>query len=89
MPQRTWFITGVNSGFGRIMTEHLLERGDRIAGTARKLEQLHEVLHRAVDTELTRYATLVQRSSGLFRYVAMPVCPLYSRRMKVRVLRLT
>ena len=43
MPQRTWFITGVNSGFGRIMTEHLLERGDRVAGTARKLEQLDDL----------------------------------------------
>ena len=43
MPQRTWFITGVSSGFGRIMTEKLLERGDRVAGTARKLEQLAEL----------------------------------------------
>ncbi len=42
MPQRTWFITGVNSGFGRSMTEKLLERGDRVAGTARKLEQLDD-----------------------------------------------
>ena len=46
LPQRTWFITGVNSGFGRIMTEHLLERGDRVAGTARKLEQLHDLKSR-------------------------------------------
>jgi NAD(P)-dependent dehydrogenase (short-subunit alcohol dehydrogenase family) len=33
MPQRNWLITGVTSGFGRIMTEQLLARGDRIAGT--------------------------------------------------------
>ncbi|XVU28700.1 SDR family oxidoreductase [Actinoplanes sp. CA-054009] len=32
----TWFITGVNSGLGRHMTEQLLERGDRVAGTVRK-----------------------------------------------------
>jgi NAD(P)-dependent dehydrogenase (short-subunit alcohol dehydrogenase family) len=32
----TWFITGINSGFGRRMTEQLLERGDRVAGTVRK-----------------------------------------------------
>jgi NAD(P)-dependent dehydrogenase (short-subunit alcohol dehydrogenase family) len=31
MPQRNWRITGVSSGFGRIMTEQLLARGDRIA----------------------------------------------------------
>ncbi|MBM2614076.1 SDR family oxidoreductase [Actinoplanes sp. LDG1-06] len=32
----TWFITGVNSGLGRAMTERLLERGDRVAGTVRR-----------------------------------------------------
>ncbi|MEU3986624.1 SDR family oxidoreductase [Streptomyces sp. NPDC026672] len=36
MTRRTWFITGVNSGFGRRMTEQLLERGDRVAGTVRR-----------------------------------------------------
>ena len=40
MAQRTWFITGVNSGFGLVTTELLLKRGDRVAGTARKLQQL-------------------------------------------------
>jgi NADP-dependent 3-hydroxy acid dehydrogenase YdfG len=34
---------GVNSGFGRIMTEKLLERSDRVAGTARKLEELDDL----------------------------------------------
>jgi NAD(P)-dependent dehydrogenase (short-subunit alcohol dehydrogenase family) len=33
--QRTWFITGTSSGFGRIMTEQLLARGDRVAATLR------------------------------------------------------
>src|SRR5689334_15009188 len=36
MTQRTWFITGVNSGFGRRMTEQLLERGDLVVGTVRR-----------------------------------------------------
>ena len=35
MTQRTWFITGVSSGLGRYMTELLLERGERVAGTLR------------------------------------------------------
>ncbi|CAI6060404.1 SDR family oxidoreductase [Cohnella sp. JJ-181] len=35
MAQRTWFITGINSGFGRQMAEQLLARGDRVAGTVR------------------------------------------------------
>jgi NAD(P)-dependent dehydrogenase (short-subunit alcohol dehydrogenase family) len=40
MTQQTWFITGVSSGLGRIMAEQLLERGDRVAATARKTEAL-------------------------------------------------
>jgi len=43
MTQKTWFITGVSSGFGRNMTEQLLERGDRVAGTARKLEAMKDI----------------------------------------------
>ncbi|MFL5801679.1 MAG: SDR family oxidoreductase [Roseiflexaceae bacterium] len=35
MAQRTWFITGVSSGFGRELTRQLLERGDRVVGTVR------------------------------------------------------
>ncbi len=38
--QRTWLITGINRGLGRALTEALLARGDRVAGTARKLDEL-------------------------------------------------
>ncbi|WP_050478407.1 SDR family oxidoreductase [Herbaspirillum rhizosphaerae] len=41
--QRTWFITGVNSGFGRLMTEQLLARGDRVAGTVRKMDAMDDL----------------------------------------------
>ncbi|QSQ25322.1 SDR family oxidoreductase [Pyxidicoccus parkwayensis] len=41
MTNRTWFITGVSSGFGRHMTEQLLERGERVAGTVRKLDSMN------------------------------------------------
>jgi NAD(P)-dependent dehydrogenase (short-subunit alcohol dehydrogenase family) len=43
MSQKTWFITGINSGFGRQMTEQLLERGDKVAGTVRKLDAVAEL----------------------------------------------
>ena len=33
---RTWFITGIGGGFGRLMTEQLLAAGDRVAGTFRR-----------------------------------------------------
>ena len=41
--QRTWFITGTSTGFGRIMTEQLLARGDRVAATLRSPEALAEL----------------------------------------------
>lgn len=43
MKKRTWFITGVNSGFGRHMTEQLLERGDCVAGTVRKMDSMNDL----------------------------------------------
>jgi NAD(P)-dependent dehydrogenase (short-subunit alcohol dehydrogenase family) len=36
----TWFITGSSSGFGRLLTERLLARGDRVAATLRRPEAL-------------------------------------------------
>lgn len=44
MTQRTWFITGSSSGFGRLMTEQLLERGDRVAATARDTAALDDLV---------------------------------------------
>jgi NAD(P)-dependent dehydrogenase (short-subunit alcohol dehydrogenase family) len=37
---RTWFITGASKGFGREWAEAALERGDRVAATARRVEAL-------------------------------------------------
>lgn len=37
---QTWFITGTSSGFGRLLTEKLLLRGDRVAAALRKPEAL-------------------------------------------------
>lgn len=39
-PGKTWFITGASRGFGRVWTEAALERGDKVAATARKPETL-------------------------------------------------
>ncbi|MFF5076347.1 SDR family oxidoreductase [Actinoplanes sp. NPDC000266] len=43
MTSKTWFITGVNSGFGRQMTEQLLSRGDRVAGTVRRSHSVDDL----------------------------------------------
>lgn len=49
MASKTWFITGVNSGIGRQLTEQLLARGDRVAGTVRKEGSADDLLHRYPD----------------------------------------
>ncbi|MCW2810203.1 MAG: short-chain dehydrogenase [Friedmanniella sp.] len=41
---KTWFITGASKGFGREWAEAALERGDKVAGTARKIETLDDLL---------------------------------------------
>ncbi|GAA1782507.1 MULTISPECIES: SDR family oxidoreductase [Streptomonospora] len=40
---KTWFITGTSSGFGRLLTERLLARGDRVAATARRPEAVQDL----------------------------------------------
>jgi NAD(P)-dependent dehydrogenase (short-subunit alcohol dehydrogenase family) len=39
----TWFVTGASRGFGRKLTEQLLARGDRVAATLRRPEQLDDL----------------------------------------------
>lgn len=42
--QKTWFITGSTRGFGRALTVAALEAGDRVAATARRPEQLDDLV---------------------------------------------
>ena len=37
---KVWFITGTSKGFGRVWAEAALERGDRVAATARNADTL-------------------------------------------------
>lgn len=45
----TWFITGTSTGFGRLLTEQLLARGDRVAATLRRPEVLDDLRERFGD----------------------------------------
>ncbi|MBB4571190.1 hypothetical protein [Rhizobium leucaenae] len=45
MSGKVWFITGDSRGFGRIWADAALNRGDKVAVTARSLES---VAHLAV-----------------------------------------
>jgi NAD(P)-dependent dehydrogenase (short-subunit alcohol dehydrogenase family) len=44
MTPKTWFITGASKGFGREWTEAALERGDRVAATARDVAALQPLV---------------------------------------------
>ncbi len=46
---KTWFITGTSSGFGRILTELLLGRGDCVAATVRRVDALNDLQARYGD----------------------------------------
>jgi NAD(P)-dependent dehydrogenase (short-subunit alcohol dehydrogenase family) len=46
MSTRTWFITGISSGFGRALTEQLLERGERVVGTVRDSTKIFDLVQR-------------------------------------------
>lgn len=56
MASSTWFITGASRGFGRELTEQLLARGDRVAATARRPEQLDDLARRYGSERLWRRA---------------------------------
>jgi NAD(P)-dependent dehydrogenase (short-subunit alcohol dehydrogenase family) len=41
---RTWFITGASTGFGRLLAEELLKRGERVAATARDTAKVDDLV---------------------------------------------
>ncbi|EHQ25861.1 SDR family NAD(P)-dependent oxidoreductase [Mucilaginibacter paludis] len=41
--QKVWFITGSSRGFGKVWTEAVLKRGDKVAATARQLASIAEL----------------------------------------------
>jgi len=49
---RAWFITGSSTGFGRVLAEILLKRGERVAVTARNPDQIQDLVAGYKDTGL-------------------------------------
>jgi NAD(P)-dependent dehydrogenase (short-subunit alcohol dehydrogenase family) len=47
---RTWFITGASTGFGRLLAEELLKRGERVAATARDSAKVRDLETQYPDT---------------------------------------
>src|ERR1700742_2855678 len=52
MSSKVWFITGASRGFGREWTIAALERGDKVAATARVLSTLDDLVERFGDALL-------------------------------------
>ena len=52
MSEKVWFITGASRGFGREWTIAALERGDRVAATARDLSTLDDLVAKYGDALL-------------------------------------
>jgi len=49
---KVWFITGASRGLGRVWAEAALERGDRVAATSRKAEDVADLAERFGDAVL-------------------------------------
>ena len=52
MTQKTWFITGTSRGFGREWAVAALERGDKVAATARNVDSLKDLSEKYGDAVL-------------------------------------
>lgn len=48
--KKVWLITGSSTGFGRSLTEIVLKHGDRVVATARKPEQLSDLVTHYLET---------------------------------------
>lgn len=50
--EKVWFITGTSRGFGRVWTEAILKRGDKVAATARNLASIADFKEKYGDNVL-------------------------------------
>ena len=65
MTQKTWFITGTSRGFGREWTIAALERGDRVAATARDTSSLDDLVERYGDALLPLALDVTDRAADV------------------------
>jgi NAD(P)-dependent dehydrogenase (short-subunit alcohol dehydrogenase family) len=64
MARKTWFITGASRGFGREWAEAALERGDRVAATARNTDTLAELVERFGENVLALQLDVTDRAAA-------------------------
>lgn len=63
MATKTWFITGTSRGFGREWAIAALERGDRVAGTARDTSTMDDLVERFGDAVLPLQLDVTDRAA--------------------------
>ncbi len=82
MASRTWLITGVSTGFGRELTEQLLEHGNQVVGTVRRPESVADLVERYPDrfhrelldvTDTRAIRQVVDRSFRRLRHIDVVV----------------
>jgi NAD(P)-dependent dehydrogenase (short-subunit alcohol dehydrogenase family) len=74
-PSRRWFVTGVSTGFGRILATEIVKRGERVVGTVRDTRHVAALEDAGISTVLLdvndaaragpAVAEAVQRLGGL------------------------
>ncbi|HTA92673.1 MAG TPA: SDR family oxidoreductase [Polyangiaceae bacterium] len=64
MTHKVWFITGTSRGFGREWLLAALERGDKVAATARKLDTLKDIAEKYESTLLPLELDVTNRAAA-------------------------
>jgi len=61
---KVWFVTGASRGFGRVWARAALERGDRVAATARDLSSLKDLVEAHGEAVLPLRLDVTDRSAA-------------------------
>jgi NAD(P)-dependent dehydrogenase (short-subunit alcohol dehydrogenase family) len=64
MPTKTWFITGTSRGFGREWASAALQRGDKVAATARDAGTLDDLVQEHGDAVLPMALDVTDRAAA-------------------------
>ncbi|MFC3199930.1 SDR family NAD(P)-dependent oxidoreductase [Parapedobacter deserti] len=62
--EKVWFITGASRGFGRVWAEAALQRGDKVAATARNLESIADLEEKYGANVLTLALDVINRQQA-------------------------
>ncbi len=61
--KKNWLITGVSSGFGRCLTEQLLEKGETVVGTVRNKQKVEDLIKKYSKTFICKRLDVTDASA--------------------------